>query len=438
MFVIGVEFMSLNTKKDLRSLFIYQVYNRNHNASGTFNEFMNDLDRIKNLGVDIVYLLPIHKIGQKRKKGSLGCPYSIQDYRSINPEYGTIEDFKKLVNETHKKGMKIMIDVVYNHTSHDSVLIKTHPEYFVRNEAGEFANRVGDWWDITDLDFTSDIALWEYLIGSLEYWVKMGVDGFRWDVASLLPKEFLEEAEERVHEINSDVIFLSESVHGSFIRYLRGLGYKALSESEIYQVFDMAYDYDTHPYFEGYLEGKVPLRKYLEELLRQEEIYPDNYIKMRNLENHDFGRFAPMVNNDYNKIVNWTSLMFFSKGSTMMYAGQEFCDHHLPSLFDIDKVNWDGPNISFLVTKLSRITKDKIFSYGHYNIFILDKDVYYGEYKMNNRHIIGIFNLGQVNEAIKLNIKDGIYMNLLNNQKIEVLNNKVEVSNEPLLFWVQE
>ena len=438
MHMIGVIVMSQKTKKDLRNLFIYQVYNRNHNQSGTFNEFINDLDRIKKLGVDVVYLLPIHKIGQKRKKGELGCPYSIQDYLSINPEYGTINDFKNLVKEIHKRDMLLMIDVVYNHTSHDSVLIENHPEYFVRNELGEFANRVGDWWDITDLDFTSDIGLWEYLIDALLYWTKLGVDGFRWDVASLLPKEFLEEAEERVHEVNSEVIFLSESVHGGFVRYLRNLGYKALSESEIYQIFDMAYDYDTHPYFEGYLEGKLPLKRYLEELQRQEEVYPDNYIKMRNLENHDFGRFAPMVKNDYNKIINWTSQMFFSKGSTMMYAGQEYCDNHLPSLFDIDKVNWDGTDISDKVMTLSKITKDKIFSYGYYEIHITSKEIYYGEYKLDTKHIVGIFNVGQDTGYIKIDIKNGIYKNLLDNSEIIIKDKQFELTKDPVIFWVNK
>ncbi len=430
--------MSLKTKKELRNLFIYQVYTRNHNQSGTFNEFINDLDRIKNLGVDMVYLLPIHKIGQKNKKGNLGCPYSIQDYYSINPEYGTLDDFKNLINEIHNRGMKLMIDVVYNHTSRDSELLNNHPEYFYLNELGEFANKVGDWWDITDLDFTNDIGLWGYLIGALEHWTKIGVDGFRWDVASLLPLEFLEEAEERVHDINPDVIFLSESVHGEFVRYMRGLGYKALSESEIYQVFDMAYDYDTHPFFKGFIDGKLPLKRYLEELLKQEEIYPDNYVKMRNLENHDFGRFAMMVKNDQNMINNWTSLVFFSKGSTMIYAGQEFCDNNLPNLFDIDKVNWDGVNISKLITKLSIITKDKIFSHGSYDIFITNKDVFYGEYKMNNKRIVGVFNLGLDIGDININVKDGTYTNIINNDEIVIRKSQLKLSKEPIIFWVKE
>ena len=150
--------------------------------------------------------MPIHEIGQKSKKGTLGCPYSIKDYKSINPEYGTIDDFQKLIIEAHKKGMKVMIDIVFNHTSHDSVLRAQNPEYFYKNEDGIISNKVGDWWDIIDLDYTSSRALWSELIDVLLYWNELGVDGFRWDVSSLLPIEFLEEAHERVLDVNPDVI----------------------------------------------------------------------------------------------------------------------------------------------------------------------------------------------------------------------------------------
>ncbi len=114
--------MAKNTPTSLRQTVIYQVYNRNHNESGTFHELIQDLHCIKSLGVDILYLLPIHPIGQKDKKGSLGCPYSIQNYREVNPEYGTLEDFKALIKATHEHDMKLMIDVVFNHTSRDSHL----------------------------------------------------------------------------------------------------------------------------------------------------------------------------------------------------------------------------------------------------------------------------------------------------------------------------
>lgn len=429
--------MSISTKKDLRNLFIYQVYSRNHNESGTFIEFIDDLDRIKNMGVDVVYLLPIHKIGQNRKKGDLGCPYSIQDYRSINPEYGSLEDFKLLVKEIHNRDMKIMIDVVYNHTSYDSVLLENHPEYFYKNKEGEFANRVGDWWDITDLDYTVSTALSDELISTLVYWTKMGIDGFRWDVASLLPYEFLSDAHNKVLEVNPDSIFISESVHGSFLRYLRKQGFDAISESEIYQIFDMAYDYDVHPFFEGYINGEGSLKRYLEELIKQEEIYPDNYIKLRNLENHDFGRFASMVNNDEVLINNWVAQSFFSKGSTMIYAGFERCDNNLPDLFNIDKVNWEGKDITPLITQCAKIVKDKIFSYGIYDIIITNKEVFYGEYTLNSDKVIGIFNLGKDQGKLEVSIPDGIYINIINQKEVKVKDSKIELSLEPIIFWVK-
>jgi len=426
--------MSILTKKELRQLFFYQVYVRNHTEEGTFKALKKDLDRVKDLGVDILYLIPIHEIGKKQKKGDLGCPYSIQDYRSINAEYGTLDDFKSLIEETHKRDMKVMIDVVFNHTSHDSVLLEKHPEYFYKNEQGEFANRVGDWWDITDLDYTKDIGLWEELISTLEYWTNLGVDGFRWDVASLNPLEFLEMAHERLLDLNPDIIFLSESVHGGFVSYLRNQGFKCLSESQIYQVFDISYDYDTHPYFEGYLQGKNPFKRFLEELQRQEEIYPENYVKLRNLENHDFGRFAPMVENDIDKIRNWTALNFFSKGSTMIYAGQEFCDNNLPSLFDRDLVNWDGHNISGLIRILASIVKEEIFSHGNYFIRITDKELYIGSYQYEGKEIVGVFNIGKEEGPFHIDIEDGTYLNLIDGNTFKVKEGMMDLQKNPIIF----
>lgn len=427
--------MSIKTNKNLRKLFLYQVYIRNHTESGTFKEFIDDLDRIKELGTDVVYLLPIHEIGVKQRKGDLGCPYSIKDYRSINHEYGTMEDFKDLVEQVHNRGMKLMIDVVYNHTSYDSVLLEEHPEYFYKKD-GKFSNRVGDWWDITDFDYTVSKNLWIELIDTLIYWTKLGVDGFRWDVASLLPIEFLEEASEAVLEVNPASIFLSESVHGHFLGDFRNQGFSGLSESEIYQVFDMAYDYDVHPYFEGYLKNEVSFSRYIEELQRQEYSYPENYVKMRNLENHDFPRFASLVNNDIDKINNWTSCIFFQKGSTMIYAGQERCDLNRPSLFDIDKVNWNGKDISTLIKRVSAIVKDDIFAYGVYNIRVAKEDVFVGSYKSDNKEIFGVFNVGLVEGEYFLDIPDGTYTNMINNKEFTVKEGKIKLSIEPLIFTV--
>ena len=270
--------MAYNTDLSLRNKVIYQVFPRQYSKEGNFKGVTKDLNRIKELGADIVYLLPIHPIGVKNKKGGLGCPYSIQDYRCICPELGNFDDLKELINETHKLGMKLMIDVVYNHTSRDSRLLKEHPEYFYKNEAGEFANRVGEWWDVTDLDYTNK-DLWKELIDTLCFWANLGIDGFRCDVATLVPKEFWKEARKALLDINPEFILLAESVEPGFVKAIRDMGFEAASDSELYEAFDMLYDYDIYSYYLDYLKNRKNLNIWLNELNRQQTTYPKNYIK---------------------------------------------------------------------------------------------------------------------------------------------------------------
>ena len=169
--------MAENTEKTWRNQVIYSIFVRNHTQEGTFEGVRRDLPRIRELGADVIWLLPVHPIGEKARKGVLGSPYAIRDYRGVNPEYGTLDDFRRLVDEAHRLGMKCIIDVVYNHTSPDSVLAEEHPEWFYHKEDGAFGNRVGDWSDIIDLDYKNR-GLWAYQIETLKYWASM-VDGFR-------------------------------------------------------------------------------------------------------------------------------------------------------------------------------------------------------------------------------------------------------------------
>ncbi len=217
--------MADNTPKTLRNQIMYQIFVRNYSDEGTFAQVEKDLDRIKALGADIVWFMPIHPIGKEKRKGSLGSPYAISDYRAVNPEFGTLDDFKQLVDAIHERNMKCIIDVVYNHTSPDSILSKEHPEWFYHKPDGSFGNRVGDWTDIIDLDY-SNRELWDYQIETLVQWAEI-VDGFRCDVAPLVPIAFWEQARDAVAAVRPDAIWLSESVEPDFITYMRAQGIAA-------------------------------------------------------------------------------------------------------------------------------------------------------------------------------------------------------------------
>ena len=429
--------MAVDTNLSLRQSIIYQVYNRNHNESGTFRELIGDLKRIKELGVDIIYLLPIHPIGKKNKKGSLGCPYSIQNYREVNPEYGTLEDFKALIEATHEHGMKLMIDVVYNHTSRDSVLLKTHPEWFYKNSDGAFANRIGDWSDVTDLDYTKDVALWEELIDTLKYWATQGVDGYRCDVASFVPVEFWLRARREVAEINPDFIWLAESVDGGFINYIRSQGFEVHSDCELYQAFDICYDYDVFAFYKDYLLGCAPLGEYIKRVQMQEVIYPGNYVKLRCLENHDQERIASLVKS-LEQLKMWTTFVYLQKGATMIYAGQEALCTHAPSLFDIDKVDWSHYNeagMADFMSQLASLKRDEIMSDGFYTIElgnVLDSVRLVYENDVKKR--VAVFNFGLKSGEVLVDVVDGEYKNLLTDEVVVVRDGKVSLTSEPIIF----
>ena len=228
--------MAMNTDAALRRSVIYEIYVRSHTPEGTFRAIEPDLDRIAALGVDIVWFMPIHPIGELNKKGSLGCPYANRDYRTVNPEYGTLEDFLHLVEAIHQRGMKCIIDVVYNHTSPDSTLVTEHPDFFYYKPDGTRGNKVGDWTDVVDLDYENR-GLWQYQINTLCYWAQY-VDGFRCDVASTVPVAFWQEARRAVEQVRPDAIWLGESVHLAHIQAFRSMGFYAASDTELFTAFD--------------------------------------------------------------------------------------------------------------------------------------------------------------------------------------------------------
>ena len=403
--------MAINTMKQYRNQVMYSVFVRNYSQEGTFEAVRRDLDRIKALGVDIIWLMPIHPIGEKARKGTVGSPYAISDYRKVNPEFGTVEDLQRLADDVRAKGMKCIIDVVYNHTSPDSWLAQNHPEWFYHKPDGSFGNRIGDWTDIIDLDY-SNKDLWDYQIETLKMWAGI-VDGFRCDVAPLIPLEFWQKAREEVEKVRPGCIWLAESVEPHFIVFNRSRGMTALSDSEIFQAFDISYDYDIFDIYREYLIGKRSLAEYAEAVNRQEGMYPDNYVKLRFLENHDRPRARQTIL-DKTALENWTAFMYFQKGMPLIFNGQEVGAVHLPSLFEKDPVNWDSDmDLTALMRKLYAIKQDPLFSDSTYHVNALPRDVLVATHEKNGKKLVGVFSVRGESSLVDVALPDGTYENLL-------------------------
>lgn len=428
--------MAKNTNLALRQAIIYSLYVRNFSEEGTFKAILPELDRIKALGTDVIWFLPFYPNGEIARKGTAGSPYAIRDYRTVDSHFGTLEDFDELVNQIHARGMKVMIDIVYNHTSPDSLLAQEHPEWFYHKEDGSFGNRVGDWSDIIDLDYAHR-ELWDYQIETLKLWASRGVDGFRCDVAPLIPLEFWQEARAEVEKIKPGTIWLSESIEPDFIKYMRSQGLTALSDGEIFQAFDMAYDYDVRGLWVDYLEGKLPLSAYIDRLNSQEVIFPANYIKLRNLENHDNRRAADLIS-DKAQLLQWTAFNYLQKGATLIYNGQEKQAMTVPSLFEKDTIDWTGEDLSAYLSKLAKIKKMIPIDTDYQLVADDENDTVILVHHSKTQTIAAAFSFKGKESEVVVDIPDGYYRNVMNGDEIAVVKGRIKVSDQVIVLVVEQ
>lgn len=423
--------MSASTSETLNQNLIYTLFVRNHTPEGTFRALEQDLDRIKSLGTDIIWLMPLNPIGEKNRKGKQGSPYAVKDYRAVNPEFGTLDDFRHLVDEIHKRGMKVMMDVVYNHTAPDSVLAREHPEWFYKDEAGQSSSIISDWSDIIDLDY-SHPDLQDYQIETLKMWAEI-VDGFRCDVASRVPVEFWKKAMAACRKVNPDLIWLAESCHWPFIKLVRDMGRYCASDGELYEAFDICYDYDIWPVFEKYVRNIVPLSRWMEELEKQEAFFPENYIKMRCLENHDMPRMTSFARDLYSW-KNWNALLFMLKGIPLIYEGQERRQEKQTDFFTQDVIEFENTeeNAGYeaFIARMADLHKNVLPPAGVIRYSADDEN---DTAIIRRENFLGIFALKGEPESIKTALPDGIYTNLITSQQISVEDHAVRGGDLPLI-----
>lgn len=203
-------YITLKNPEWTKDAVLYQINTRQFTPEGTFRAAERELPRLKALGVDILWLMPVHPIGEKHRKGTLGSPYSVRDYYGVNPEFGTKADLKHFVDAAHAQGMHVILDWVANHTAWDNPLVKDHPDWYARGWKGDFhPTPWWDWTDIVNLDY-SHPGLRKYMTDAMTYWVReIGVDGYRCDVAGFVPLDFWNNARAELDAIKP-VFMLAE------------------------------------------------------------------------------------------------------------------------------------------------------------------------------------------------------------------------------------
>jgi len=309
---------------------IYSVYLRSFSKEGTFAGLEQRLPELKRLGVTTLWLMPIHPVGVKHRKGTLGSPYAVQDYYGINPEFGTLADFRRLVQAVHAQGLKVIIDLVANHTSWDSKLIAEHPEWFTRNAKGEIIAPNEDWTDVADLDYRHE-GLRRYMTDMMTWWVRdVGIDGFRCDVAEMVPTDFWESARAELDAIRP-VMMLSEG---------------SLPEHHV-KAFDVTYSWNIYDVLEPLLSGKRPVAL-IDQILRTEEMqFPRGSLRMRFTTNHDKNAWdAPALKKFGPEGLRLATVLVNTlPGIPLIYTGEEVANDRLLDLFEKVEVDWTRPRV---------------------------------------------------------------------------------------------
>lgn len=321
---------------------IYEVNVRQYTNEGTFKAFEDHIPRLKELGIDILWFMPVHPIGEMNRKGSLGSYYSVRDYKAINPEFGTLDDFKKVVTLAHEKGMKVIIDWVANHTAHDAVLVTEHPEWYVRDSLGRLVAPF-DWTDVAKLDYTKK-ELRKYIIDAMKFWITdVGIDGFRCDVAAEVPTEFWNEARAELDKIKP-VFMLAESEKPELTYY----------------AFDADYAWEFHHIMNKLAKGENTMLDLENYLLKNISNYPKNTVKLNFITNHDENSWNGTEFERMGKSVQtFAALSFVLPGMPLLYSGQEVGLNKRLLFFDKDEIKWnDSLMLTSFYKKLIELKKN--------------------------------------------------------------------------------
>jgi len=423
---VAAQAAKLNPIEASKASVIYEVNIRQYTPEGTFEAFTAHIPRLKAMGVDILWIMPINPIGEKNRKGSMGSYYAVKDYKAVNPEFGTEADFRNLVKTAHDNGMMVILDWVANHTAWDHVWIEKNPEWYTKNEKGEIIPPVEDWTDVADLNYDNG-ELRAAMKDALKYWVReFDIDGYRCDVAGMVPVEFWDSARAELDAIKP-VFMLAEA------------------EEPIHhkKAFDANYAWELHHIMNEISKGKKnanALRKYFK---NEPTRFADSVYRMAFTTNHDEnswnGTVFERMPNSYKAFAAFT---YAAPTFPLIYSGQEAGLDKRLKFFEKDTIEWKQHEMAALYTKLNQIKNDNQALWnGRYGggINMLKTNhksrVFAFTREKEGNEILSVFNLSDTATVVK--IKDlasaKVYKNLLTESSFK---SDEELSLQPWEFFI--
>jgi glycosidase len=378
-------FISCNDQKELSTSFninqikngvIYEANIRQYSESGKFEDFTKDIYKLKDLGVKIIWLMPIHPISKTNRKGTLGSYYSISDYKAVNPEFGNKDDLDKLIKEAHKHDMLVILDWVANHTGWDHKWIKNKPDYYTKNENGEITDPINPttgeswgWTDVADLNF-DNMEMQNEMIKAMEYWVKEhDIDGYRLDAAHSCPVSFWKKSIERLKKIKN-VLMLAESD-----------GYHT-GGFELIELFDMSYNWSGHHVLNRIYKKENNSEDLKLNINRNLNDYSSKHVLMNFTSNHDENTWAGTVFDRYGDgAKTFAALTYFLPGIPLIYNGQEYGLNKRLEFFEKDFIAKKQSDFYEFYSNLNSLKKEN-------NILDIDSEIKFEIIETNNKNLI--------------------------------------------------
>ena len=411
---IPKEYVEITHPEWSKNATIYEVNVRQYTPEGNFKAFEKHLPRLKNMGVDIIWLMPIHPIGEKNRKGKLGSYYSVKDFKGINPEFGNMQDFKNLVKKIHELGMYVIIDWVGNHSAWDNPLATTHPHWYTKNKDGNFQPTPWyDWDDVIDFDYDNP-EFREYMTGALKFWVKeANIDGYRADVAGFIPVDFWENARKELDQIKP-VFMLAEWES-------RDLYKKSFDMTYSWTLFDKLKDATTQN------KGIAGLVEYMAHDVGS---VPRNAYRMVFTDNHDMNSWNGTPQKNFGNGME-TAMAFCGVVNKMplAYSEQEAGLDRSLNFFDKDLIDFSNLKYEqFYKTLFELKHKNQALWNGKYGgemiRIVNDKPnkiiSFYRE--KNNDAVLPIFNFSDEELTVTLDSKyfQGNYIDIFNKENYKI------------------